>query len=154
MLSQTKCVIRDDAIGTVICHQCNKIMDRGVYTSKNECRYCGCTEEPIIIDELIAPVIVLLNKKGYITRTCCSGHIHTGHGYIEFYTHDLLESINKFANGKYNFYKFNYYDEFVIRWEFLDYKNGVIRSMNDLININKLLYRWAKSLPHLSKDVK
>jgi len=26
------------------------------------------------IDEIIAPIIELLNKKGYKTRACCSGH--------------------------------------------------------------------------------
>lgn len=38
------------------------------------------------VDDLIAPTIVLLHKKGYITSACCSGHTDKGYSiaYIQF----------------------------------------------------------------------
>lgn len=48
------------------------------------CPYCG--GKVIEVDEPIAPVIKLLNKKGYETVESCSGHITEQHpcGYIKF----------------------------------------------------------------------
>ncbi len=34
----------------------------------------GFEENSFEVDEVIAPLIQLLNKKGYVTRFCCSGH--------------------------------------------------------------------------------
>jgi len=36
--------------------------------------YLMLPDDYVQIDELIAPVIQVLNRKGYITRFCCSGH--------------------------------------------------------------------------------
>ena len=36
------------------------------------------------IDELIAPIISILNKKGYKTEYCCSGHFRNSRTYIVF----------------------------------------------------------------------
>lgn len=153
MLEQTEGVIVDSAIGIVVCPSCEKIMERGYYRFSKRCPYCGCESEPVIIDEFLAPTIILLNKKGYKTRTCCSGHICSSNGYIEFESHDLLDSVIEFSKGKYNFYRFDGYDEFVIRWKITDYNTSIIKSMDDLIGVSKLLYRWAKNLPDLKKDV-
>lgn len=37
------------------------------------------TDKFVEIDELIAPIISLLNKKGYKTQYCCSGHPYTNY---------------------------------------------------------------------------
>ena len=46
------------------------------------------TENSFEVDALIAPAITLLNKKGYITAFCCSGHVAGDHylpvAYIAF----------------------------------------------------------------------
>ena len=43
-----------------------------IYHDTEDIRISG---EVFECDELIAPAISLLNKKGYITEFCCSGHI-------------------------------------------------------------------------------
>lgn len=50
---------------------------------------CTRSAELVTIDELMIKPIVNLNKKGYITLFCCSGHEMRGeydaHGYIMFH---------------------------------------------------------------------
>lgn len=142
--------ISKDAIGTIICPKCDEIMARGYYTILNSCPNCGCVEEPVIIDELLAPTIVELNKKGYRTKACCSSHIYDKHGYIAFYNDELLESIQKYSNGKIKFnncYDIELNDKFCIRWECVDYHKGYSRAINQVVAVNKMLYKWARSLP-------
>lgn len=40
------------------------------------CPLSNCSGQVIEIDELILPVIFILNFKGYWTKACCSGHVH------------------------------------------------------------------------------
>lgn len=54
-----------------LCLECNE-------TYKMSLDYCpktSCNGVIIEVDELMLPIIMLLNNKGYITEFCCSGHI-------------------------------------------------------------------------------
>ena len=54
-----------------ICSKCFKIYKEG---ANKECGVGGCRGEIVQIDELLLPTIKVLNKKGYKTESCCSGH--------------------------------------------------------------------------------
>lgn len=45
-------------------------------TDLSNCPKTSCNGHIVEIDELMLPIIMLLNQKGYITEHCCSGHIY------------------------------------------------------------------------------
>ena len=102
---------------------------------------CDCGGKVCDMDELIFPTIQTLNKKGWTTAFCCSGHLDEGfiNTYIKF-THmpDSLPS---------GFYKdgdcIRHHDG---RREDATGLNGFVK----LSNINMRLYKWALSLPENS----
>lgn len=59
-----------------------------IETSGIKCMDKNCGGELFEVDELFAPIISLLNKKGYKTLFCCSGHIKSESDvlYCEKYT--------------------------------------------------------------------
>lgn len=58
---------------TFICESCFHIQKR---FRRSACELCKSSM--FICDELIAPTIATLNKKGYLTSYCCSGHPVSG----------------------------------------------------------------------------
>ena len=47
------------------------------YLKNNEkCPKVGCWGELVEVDELMLPIIRILNRKGYETQYCCSGHVN------------------------------------------------------------------------------
>lgn len=69
-----------------LCLKCYKVIEERVitkarimhYTDKMGyyyvCPYTKCQGEVVWIDELMVPIIIALNKKGYKTEYSCSGH--------------------------------------------------------------------------------
>lgn len=58
------------------------------------CDFCKCTDVELIrIDHNIVEDISILNKKGFITKYSCDGHIH-GRAYISFDGNKILDYIN------------------------------------------------------------
>jgi hypothetical protein len=109
-----------------------------MHKNLKECPNALCSEAPglVSIDELMIRPITILNKKGYQTKFCCSGHDLRGkadqNGYIMFRSSYLLPSVPE-------------------GW-FLDtedyFVSTVIRSKTDdlatsIFNLNK----WVDSLP-------
>lgn len=50
-----------------ICNKCFSTYENDTICEK-------CNNNLISLDDLISPVILILNKKGYKTISCCSGH--------------------------------------------------------------------------------
>lgn len=66
------------------------------------CPKASCNGQVIEVDELMLPIIILLNQKGYYTEFCCSGHIYEGkecYPYIAFdsYLNQVLSN-DEFKN--------------------------------------------------------
>jgi len=103
----------------------------------------------IEIDDLMCPIIFELNRKGYITKYCCQGHIEDkSTTYIMFeywvklpsipenwYLDDTLELPTiRYKHNMFIYEKFNQFEDFY-------------KVYNHLVYINSELYNWAKSLP-------
>ena len=64
-----------------LCLDCFEIYDSSFLNIGNPyeevgCPKAGCSGYVVEIDELMLPIITILNAKGYFTRYCCSGHYY------------------------------------------------------------------------------
>ena len=57
-----------------MCTNCLRIFCMGRQLVRCPQPSCGCFDALAEVDELILPAIHILNKKGYVTTACCSGH--------------------------------------------------------------------------------
>lgn len=83
-----------------ICMKCYEIYREDLPTIKGEYNFCPkatCYGEVVEIDELMFPTIIELNKKGYFTEYCCSGHYYekSPNSYIKFQEDVELPSLPK-----------------------------------------------------------
>ena len=112
------------------------------------CPKFSCTGQVIDVDELMLPIIIELNKKGYYTEYCCAGHYYdkAPNSYILFQEGISIPSL---PSG----YIYDKDSTRTIRNDFSKYTDGdIVYSDNDryfeIINCNAtLLLNWANSLP-------
>jgi hypothetical protein len=104
------------------------------------CPRVDCHGDVVELDELIAPTIILLNQKGYLTKFCCSGHWYeySSNAYIYFYEDCIPEAIPAS-------FKIDEHSKDVIRARYEANENE--SKYDFVIRINKELYEWASSLP-------
>lgn len=99
--------------------------------------YCKCGGDIVEVDELIAPTIIELNKKGWTTLYCCSGHMNEEiiSSYIKFEHMPNILPIGFERKGESIYQK--------------DRHRSLtgIKGYNQLLRINTNLYKWALSLP-------
>ena len=121
------------------------------------CKVKGCDGDIIEVDELFAPVIAELNRKGYKTQYCCSGH-YTGdypNSYINFEEGIKLSSLPE----GYRYDQEIYPDVDWKRWDMQNYvtirnvfdkskdkDNGVVGLSLDIFNSAVRVLEWAKGL--------
>ena len=117
-----------------------------IYPKDWSCENWGVGEDGSYFecDDLIAPTIIELNKKGYITTECCSGHpyreVIVDGAYIAFSKNYEFEKIPK---------------DFIMEDNVLSetYDNNEPRSgwkgIEEIVQVNKMLYEWARDLPRL-----
>lgn len=128
------------------CPDCDNVFKDRVVNSYGdpyyaECPMGDCDGQLIHLDEMIYPTIRLLNKKGWITRYCCSGHIYgkIQQAYI-YFEPKYVKELPSLPKG------------FVLDEKIDD---PIIRSTNKNSSDNPLpiyrnasiLYKWAKELP-------
>ena len=76
-----------------LCNVCGTVFDgrmikENEYLYTSECPISSCCGDIFQCDEEMLVPISILNRKGYITDFCCSGHIYntnSGGGYISFF---------------------------------------------------------------------
>ena len=88
--------------GFCLCLDCGGVFEKdylnnqGVFQFERPCPVAGCDGQLIELDEEMIEPIWILNNKGYLTKYCCSGHMHQQpeikyiYGYIMFYE-DTIE---------------------------------------------------------------
>jgi hypothetical protein len=77
------------------CLYCNHIFERYIeLTEGSDCPLHNCCGEVIEIDDSILHTIQILNKKGYKTACCCSGHTWGPDPYIAFVDSVSCKSIS------------------------------------------------------------
>ncbi|MEK4025299.1 hypothetical protein [Sporosarcina sp. FSL W7-1283] len=137
-----------------LCKECLKVFDQydinpsyinsddvEVIYEEADCSSISCTGRVVKVDEMILPTIIELNKKGWITKFCCSGHLYNT--YIDTYIY--------FKNTPPTIP-----DNFDFRDDAIYYKSKKFNSssrpnnlkrLNQLFDINRELYKWAIGLP-------
>ena len=119
----------------------NSIIDKATF---EVCTHAEDHPKVFVCDKPIAPVIALLNKKGYKTVASCSGHYK-----IEFYEY-LNEDIKYLDEYKSDDrltldYTINYYDE-------SHNHKSISMVMREIDNKCKLLEKWANNLPYKERE--
>ena len=100
---------------------------------------CDCLGEVVEIDDLCIDAIILLNKKGWTTKFCCSGHLDEGLTATYIYFEHMPNSIPM------GFKRDN--DKNVIRAKNIHKELTGLKGYYALLELNKKLYRWANYLP-------
>jgi hypothetical protein len=117
--------------------------------SKNHRFLCPiCHELPVQIDDLFAATIAELNKKGYKTLTCCSGHVNASvpNCYIRFEEKFLENLLPPFIGycpyGEYNKVTKTWTENRTTLRKYFD-----LPTKEKLVLNAKRLFKWAQSLP-------
>lgn len=112
------------------------------------CPTSSCSGQVIEIDELILPVIFILNYKGYQTKACCSGHVYhqISDTYIMFQVGVELPELP---------------DGFRVDESDLEPRQDCVTirkshasgdRVGSILLTNKKLYDWARALPNQNEQ--
>lgn len=112
------------------------------------CNSKKCRGSVCEVDDLILPAISMLNKKGYHTNYCCSGHLYGDQGYIRFYVYfkegcmpDNLPEIFKVCTDSFS-------EKLVIRYKDDKFTSGIgLERYKQILDINLAFYEWVNKLP-------
>lgn len=136
-----------------LCMDCCEPYDRRFldpikYGGKIEyiCPKESCEGDVIELDELIAPTIIKLNKKGYHTQYCCSGHWYSEHSTPYIYFHKDCEPPT--CPESFSFEDTPDDTGKVIRAKYVS--SGSIK-YDFVIEVNKQLLQWAEALPDIEE---
>ncbi len=137
----------------LLCLKCYKFYNQKTI-KYNMCKAKDCTGEVIKIDELFVPIIIELNKKGYITKFCCSGHIDKDNNssYIYFEDNVRLPYLPKGYLYDQDMYpqvdwkKYKGMD--TIRKDF-DKNKNLNKLSKDIFENAIMVLEWAENLPEI-----
>ena len=112
------------------------------------CNDKKCRGSVCEVDDLLLPAISILNKKGYHTNYCCSGHLYGDNGKIRFYVYFkegcLPPNIPKLFNACANTFS----EKLVIRCKDDEFKGkSGIERYKQILDINLAFYKWVNKLP-------
>lgn len=85
----------------LMCLDCFKVYNQKTIKN-NICKQKDCHGDIVEIDELFVPIVVELNKKGYITKYCCGGHYTAKYPNSYIYFEDNVKLPNLPEGYKYD----------------------------------------------------
>lgn len=138
----------------ILCLECYKIYNQKTIKN-NICKVKTCQGELVEIDELFISVIAELNKKGYKTKFCCSGHIcDYPNSYIYFEDDIVLPSLPE----GYMYDEVMYPHVDWSKWKIIRTIRKEFDKSKSLNELSKDIYQnalvvleWAEGLPVLDK---
>lgn len=136
-----------------LCNECFEVYD-SYYIKDNEngfnrCPKYNCYGEVFDIDELMIPTIIELNKKGYITEYCCSGHSIEKRILTYIVISDIINFKKLPENFDVEYDSYNGRNRTTIRYNYNLTKNSDLtpqENLNKICKINNDLLDWAISL--------
>lgn len=119
------------------------------------CPKASCDGQMVVeIDDLMIPIIIMLNQKGYITQFCCSGHMYDSSmgGYILFddFMEDILEweeVKEAFKNLPNTWHVYDNTDKRCLRYS--NDSDNVIEKYEAIIRANLDMLKFVNDLPML-----
>lgn len=111
----------------------------------------------IILDDLMITPILLLNKKGYKTEWCCSGHVyeHCNTGYIRFIDDIFMYKDVIKPNGRIdlNDNKYIYIDgtKTIRSKDDRKDKMTLVELNKSILDFNAEILKWVLSLPNFEE---
>ena len=118
--------------------------------------------EWFFVDDMIAPSIQLLNRKGYTTEWCCAGHpfigcinVHPQSGVEykceKFFARQMYvsfaEGVSSLPPVPDGFYTTTFGDMLAVRYDYPTEMTDAYDIMAKGLEINKQFYEWVSSLP-------
>lgn len=132
-----------------LCLDCNRVYHQKTL-KYGMCKSRDCGGISVEVDELFIPVIAELNRKGYITKYCCSGHCGDNSGsYIYF--EDYIKLPNLPEGYLYDQDLYPHVDwgkwgvKVTIRKNF-DYQKNAVELSRDIFNNALKVLKWAEEL--------
>lgn len=109
-----------------------------------DCPKTDCGGELIEIDELLIPAVWMLNQKGYMTESCCSGHYASNscRTYIKF---EVGIDVPSVPDG----FKKERIGGHVIIESFISFGKHDLKGFCQICDSAKILAQWADSLPDI-----
>lgn len=138
-----------------VCMSCLKVWD-SYYLDINYSSYLivtcpKCDGRVVEVDELMTPTIIELNKKGWKTTFCCSGHLYNNGDKLGVYISfegkvippNLPENFIAESNGAiyHKTQKFNNSN-----------RPNQLKRFQQLFNLNMELYEWSLNLPYKKEE--
>jgi len=143
-----------------ICLDCYEVFEENVmrnvqkvnYAEGRDWLFCpitSCGGNVIEVDELLLPVIKILNKKGYNTKFCCAGHTYDNYPntYINF---EKDVEIPNLPQG-FEFDKVGINNGMTIRKDYKKYKKNEIRLYKEIVRSSLILLAWTRKLPDINE---
>ena len=135
-----------------MCEKCYEV-DTRKYKFGRTCKHCGGLL--VQIDEMILPAISLLNKKGYHTKFCCSGHTYDSFPpYLYFEPYICFERYVKLPclPDGFRYERDCAENRFVVRKNMPDDCENTYKHM-EILKSNLALIEWATELPQHESNI-